>query len=46
MGQHLVIRREAYVARTHERPELDIFTQTNRRRRPAPWNCIGVGEAI
>ena len=44
MRQHLVIRREAYVAGTRERPEVGIFTQTHRRRPPVPWSRIGVGE--
>jgi HNH endonuclease len=46
MRQHLVIRREQYVAGTRERPEVGVFTQTHRRRPPVPWNRIGVGDVV
>jgi hypothetical protein len=34
--EHLVIRREDYVAGTRERPEVRVFTQTHSSRRPVP----------
>jgi hypothetical protein len=44
--EHLVIRREDYVAGTRERPEIGIFTQTHSARPPAPWGRIGAGEEV
>ena len=44
--QHIVIRREPYVAGTHERPEVGIFTQTHTRRRPVPWGRISVNDRV
>jgi hypothetical protein len=44
--QHVVIRRETYVAGTRERPEVGIFTQTHSTRPPVPWNRIAVGDPV
>jgi hypothetical protein len=44
--QHVVIRQESYVAGTHERPEVGIFTQTHTSRPPVPWGRIGVGDLV
>ena len=44
--EHVVIRREDYVAGTRERPEVGIFTQTHSARPPVPWNNIGAGEKV
>lgn len=44
--EHLVIRREDYVAGTRERPEVGIFTQTHSARQPVPWGRIGAGEKV
>ncbi len=44
--QHVVIRREDYVAGTRERPEIGIFTQAHSSRPPVPWNQIAVGERV
>jgi hypothetical protein len=44
--QHVVIRRESYVAGTAERPEVGVFTQTHQTRRPVPWGRIEVGETV
>src|SRR5262245_58097474 len=38
MRQHVVIRRESYVAGTRDRPEVGIFTQTHTTRPPVPWD--------
>lgn len=43
MRQHVVIRRDEYVAGTRERPEVGIFTQTHATRPPVPWDRIAVG---
>jgi hypothetical protein len=44
--EHLVIRREDYVAGTRERPEVGIFAQTHSARPPVPWGRIGAGEKV
>ncbi|WP_082100087.1 HNH endonuclease [Anaeromyxobacter sp. PSR-1] len=44
--EHLVIRREDYVAGTRARPEVGIFTQTHAARPPVPWGRIGTGEKV
>jgi hypothetical protein len=44
--QHLVIRRESYVAGTRARPEVGIFTQTHTTRPPVPWNRIAAGDLV
>jgi hypothetical protein len=44
--EHLVTRREEYVAGTRERPEAGIFTQTHSARPPVPWGRIGAGEKV
>src|SRR5688500_12078312 len=46
MPQHVVIRRESYVAGTRERPEVGIFTQTHSSRPPVPWGRISVGDPV
>jgi hypothetical protein len=44
--EHLVIRRESYVAGTRERPEVGVFTQTHALRPPVPWGRITAGERV
>ena len=44
--EHLVIRREEYVAGTRERPEVGVFTQTHAARPPVPWGRITSGERV
>ncbi len=44
--EHVVIRIEDYVAGTHERPEVGVFTQTHSTRRPVPWGHISAGDVI
>lgn len=44
--QHVVIRREEWVAGTRERPEVGVFTQTHAGRPPVPWGHIAVGERV
>jgi hypothetical protein len=44
--EHLVIRREDYVAGTRERPEVGVFTQTHSARHPVPWGRIAPGEPV
>jgi len=44
--QHLVIRRDDYVAGTRTRPEVGVFTQTHTSRPPVPWNRIAPGERV
>lgn len=44
--QHVVIRRESYVAGTRDRPEVGVFTQTHARRRPVPWGRIAVNDRV
>ena len=44
--QHLVIRREDYVAGTRERPEVGVFTQTHSGRHPVPWGQISARERV
>lgn len=44
--QHVVIRRESYVAGSRDRPEVGVFTQTHQTRRPVPWGRIEVGETV
>jgi hypothetical protein len=44
--QHVVIRREDYVAGTRERPEVGVFTQAHSTRPPVPWDQIAPGERV
>ena len=44
--EHLVIRREEYVAGTREKPEVGVFTQTHSSRPPVPWGRITPGERV
>ena len=44
--QHVVIRRDTYVAGTSQRPEVGVFTQTHVARRPSPWGQISVGDTV
>ena len=44
--QHVVIRREEYVAGTKDRPEVGVFTQTHATRHPVPWGRISTGETV
>lgn len=44
--QHIVIRRESYVAGTRDCPEVGIFTQTHARRRPVPWGRVAVNDTV
>jgi hypothetical protein len=46
MAQHVVIRREEYVAGTSDGPEPVVFTQTNVSRRPIPFGRIKIGETV
>lgn len=46
MPQHVVIRRESYVAGTREQPEVGIFTQTHSSRPPVPWGRTAVGDTV
>ena len=46
MAQHMVIRREEYVAGTREHPEAGVFTQTHVNHRPIPWGKISIGEIV
>lgn len=46
MTQHIVIRREEFVAGTRERPEAMVFTQTAVKRRPVPWGRIERGDTV
>ena len=46
MTQHVVIRREEYVAGTAERPKVMVFTQTHASRPPVPWGKIRVGDVV
>ena len=46
MRQHVVIRREQYVAGSRDKPEVGVFTQTHAARPPVPWNRISVGEPV
>ena len=46
MAEHVAIRREEYVAGTRERPEVGVFTQTNKLRHPVPWGRIAIGERV
>jgi hypothetical protein len=44
--EHLVIRRDRFVAGSFERPEVGVFTQTHTRRHPVPWGRIASGDRI
>ena len=44
--QHVVIRREEFVAGSKARPEVGVFTQTHGTRRPVPWGKIEIGETV
>lgn len=44
--QHVVIRREEYVAGSRIEPEVGVFTQTHATRRPIPWSRIAAGEKL
>jgi hypothetical protein len=44
--QHVVIRREDYVAGTRTRPEVGVFTQTHTSPPPVPWGKIAPGEKV
>jgi hypothetical protein len=46
MRQHIVIRREKYVAGTRDRPEVGVFTQTHTARPPVPWGRIAAGDKV
>lgn len=46
MTQHIVIRRENFVAGSKKRPETMVFTQTAKKRRPVPWGRINTGEIV
>jgi hypothetical protein len=46
MVEHIVIRREEYVAGTRHRPEVGIFTQTHSRKHPIPWGRITIGDLV
>jgi hypothetical protein len=44
--EHVVIRREEYVAGTRERPEVGVFTCTHSTRHPVPWGQVSPGETV
>ena len=44
--QHVVIRREDYVAGSSERPEVGVFTQTHVSKLPTPWGRISIGDIV
>jgi len=44
--QHVIIRREQWVAGTREKPEVGVFTQTHTTRPPVPWNKLLAGETM
>lgn len=44
--QHVVIRREEYVAGTTQRPEVGVSTQTLAGRKPVHWDSILVGDTV
>jgi hypothetical protein len=46
IAEHIVIRREEYVAGTRERPEVGVFTQKHILHRPVPWGRIAIGERV
>lgn len=46
MREHICIRKPEWVAGTRERPEVGVFTQTAKGKRPAPWDNIAVGETV
>jgi hypothetical protein len=46
MAQHIVIRREEYVAGTQTRPEVGVFTQTHSARHHVPWGRMTPGERV
>ena len=46
MSEHLVIRREQFVAGSKKRPETMVFTQTAIKRRPVPWGRINTSEIV
>lgn len=46
MEQHIVIRKEEYVAGTTEKPEVKVFTQSHVTRPPIPWGRIAIGDVV
>ncbi len=46
MPDHIVIRREAFVSGTRQRPEVKVFTQTHQTRHPVPWGKLGIGDNV
>ena len=46
MREHICIRKPEWVAGTRERPEVGVFTQTAKGKRPTPWENIAVGETV
>jgi hypothetical protein len=46
VNNHVVIRRDSYVAGTQDRPEVGIFTQTHTSRPPVPWGKVAVGDSV
>jgi hypothetical protein len=45
MTQHIVIRREEFVAGTQDKPEAMVFTQTSVNRR-VPWDRIDIKDIV
>ena len=43
---HVVIRREEYVAGTQDKPEVSVFVQTNRSKRPLNPRKVKPGDTI
>ena len=46
MTQHIVIRREEFVAGTRDKPGSMVFTQTAINRRPVPWGRIDTSDTV
>jgi hypothetical protein len=44
--EHIVIRRPSYVAGTRERPEVQIFVETNTKRRPLSDDLLAKGQVV
>lgn len=46
MTQHVVIRKQDYVAGSARQPEVKVFTQTHASRPPIPWDRLSAGDIV